>query len=51
MGSRIDLKLSIGELSSLIDLIEMAQDYGIQLTESQEEVYKYLQSAEAEELI
>lgn len=51
MGSRIDLKLSIGELSSLIDLIEMAQDHGIQLTESQEEVYKYLQSAEAEELI
>jgi len=51
MGSLIEVKLSLGELSALIDLIEMAQDYNISLSESQKEVYKYLQSKEAEELI
>lgn len=51
MGSLIELKLSLGELSALIDLIEMAQDHDIKLTELQESVYKELQSKEAEELI
>lgn len=51
MGSKINLCLSLEELSALIDLIESAEDLGISLNETQEQVYKYLQINEAEKVL
>lgn len=51
MGTLVELKISLNELSSLLDFIERAQDHDVAMTEAQQSVYVYLQSKEAEKLI